>query len=82
MSKDKVSFHCLLPREQVACFLESLAQGIRNGCLRLEGNDGRGISLAASPVFDIEAKAKIKENRAKVELELEWTTAGPGLMEP
>lgn len=82
MSKDKVSFRCMLPREQVACFLESLAQGVRSGCVRLEGNDGRGLSLAPSPVFDIEAKAKLKDTRAKLELELEWTTTGPAFMEP
>ncbi len=81
MSKDKVSFRCMLPREQVACLLESLAQGVRSGCIRLEGNDGRGLSLAPSPVFDIEAKAKLKENRAKLELELEWTSPGPIFME-
>ncbi|BDV00867.1 hypothetical protein TDMWS_09520 [Thermodesulfomicrobium sp. WS] len=77
MSKDKVSFRCMLPREQVACWLESLAQGIRSGCVRLEGNDGRGLCLAPSPVFEVEAKAKLKDARAKLEMELEWTTSGP-----
>jgi amphi-Trp domain-containing protein len=72
MSKDKVTFRCMLPKEQVACLLESLAQGLRSGCIRLEGNDGRGLSLAPSPVFDIEAKAKVKGGEAKLELELQW----------
>ena len=73
MSKNKVAFRCMLPKEHVACFLESLAQGLRNGCIRMEGNDGRELSLASSPVFDIEAKAKVKGGEAKLELELHWT---------
>jgi len=63
----------MIPKEQVACFLESLAQGLRSGCIHLEGNDGRELSLAPSPVFDIEAKAKVKGGEAKLELELHWT---------
>ncbi|MBC7355215.1 MAG: amphi-Trp domain-containing protein [Desulfomicrobiaceae bacterium] len=82
MPKDKVSYRCMIPQEHLACLLESLAQGVRTGCVCLEGNDGRSLSLATGPVFDIEAKAKIKDSHAKLCLELEWTPSDRNFVRP
>lgn len=70
-NSEKLSLESTLSREQAACYLDSLAQSLRDGTITVENGLER-VSLTPTDELNCEIKAKQKGPKAEVAVKFKW----------
>lgn len=71
MEKQKISLNTRLLCADAAGFVEALADGLKERCLKIQKGD-ETLVLTPPEAVDVEVEAKIREGRGKFSLEISW----------
>ena len=74
MAKMKVEHEVALPREELAGWLESLAEAIRKGGAAELPLAGPVITLPLGEEIRCEVEVELEDDEVEMELELSWST--------
>ncbi len=69
--KEEFEYSGKISAEEVADYLNQIAEGFRSKLLKLQGR-GQIISIVPADVLKIEVRAERKDSKGKMELELSW----------
>ncbi|WP_316897768.1 amphi-Trp domain-containing protein [Pseudodesulfovibrio indicus] len=75
MSKGKIKIKQTMDTPQVVAYLKDLADSLESGTIRAENEDGT-LVLGVADSMQVELKLARKKDKAKCEIELEWTDDG------
>ena len=77
MEKKKLSLSTRLICADAAGVIDALAEGLKERCLRIQKGD-ETLVLEPTEAVDLEIEAKVKDGRAKIEVEISWRMPKPG----
>ncbi|MGE4193617.1 MAG: amphi-Trp domain-containing protein [Pseudodesulfovibrio sp.] len=75
MGKGKIKIKQTMDTPQVVAYLKDLADSLESGVIRAENEDGT-LVLGVADSMQVELKLARKKDKAKCEIELEWTDDG------
>lgn len=77
MEKQKISVKMHLPYEEAVSYLEDLLKSLKAGTVVVESG-GDHVTMKPAGNVAVEIEAKVKKDKQKFGLEIEWTDAAPG----